>query len=185
MVTVHEMAETDTSFLIRMDLASGCEAETAAKGNGLPPAEFQEAKKQLLSGLKACHAAGVYHHDLKPGNLLWDATTQTLKIIDFGFAKGKEEMDGGIYGTPIYMDVDLGSHSASNADAYDSFALGVTLMYLKCGHDGLDVSWKMQDARSANRTVFDQYIKNTDPDYSLIHDLMFGAPRPTVSELPA
>ena len=185
-VTVHEMAETDKSFLIRMDLASGCEAEKAAKGNGLPPAEFQEAKKQLLSGLKACHAAGVYHHDLKPENLLWDAKTKTLKIIDFGFAKEKEEMDGvRYYGTPIYMDVELGPHSASNADAYDSFALGVTLMYLKCGHDGFDVSNKMKDARSANRTVFDNYIQNTDSDYPLIHDLMFGQPRPTVSALPA
>ena len=183
-VTVHEMAETRTSFLIRMDLASGCEAEKAANGNGLPPAEFQEAKKQLLSGLKACHAAGVYHHDLKPENLLWDAKTKTLKIIDFGFAKEKQEMSGGTYyGTPIYMDVDLGPHSASNADAYDSFALGVTLMYLKCGHDGFDVSNKMKDARSANRTVFNKYIQNTDSDYSLIHDLMFGQPRPTVSAL--
>ena len=187
-VAVHEMAETAKSFLIRMDLASGCEAEKAAKGTGLPPADFQEAKKQLISGLKACHAAGVYHHDLKPENLLWDASEKTLKIIDFGFAKEKKEMNGGRYGTRIYMDEELGPHSALNADAYDSFALGVTLMYLKCGHDGFDVKgWKVAgaSARSANKTALDQYIDKKDPDYKLIHNLMFGEPRTIVSDIPA
>jgi len=171
--------------MIRMDLASGCEALAAAKYRGLPPAGFQKAKNQLIAGLKACHAVGVYHHDLKPENLLWDASAKTLKIIDFGFAKEKKEMNGGTYGTPMYMDLDLGSHSAHNADAYDSFALGVTLMYLKSGHDGFDISNRPQDARSANRTVFDSCIRSDDADYQLIHDLMFGEPRPTVSELRA
>jgi serine/threonine protein kinase len=32
------------------------------------------------------HSQGVAHRDLKPENIIVDAETQTVKIVDFGFA---------------------------------------------------------------------------------------------------
>jgi serine/threonine protein kinase len=46
--------------------------------------------RQLLLGLEAIHSSEVLHRDLKPGNLLW-RTDGTLKICDFGLARGMSE----------------------------------------------------------------------------------------------
>jgi len=48
---------------------------------------------QIFRGLKYIHSAGVIHRDLKPGNILVNASDCNLKITDFGLARGvcKEE----------------------------------------------------------------------------------------------
>ena len=45
---------------------------------------------QLLEGIKAMHAVGVFHRDLKPGNLLVSKDCQ-LRITDFGLARFMDE----------------------------------------------------------------------------------------------
>jgi serine/threonine protein kinase len=42
--------------------------------------------KQMLEGIKAMHAIGVFHRDLKPGNTLVSKDCQ-LRITDFGLAR--------------------------------------------------------------------------------------------------
>lgn len=42
----------------------------------------------LLRGLKCIHSANVLHRDLKPGNILINQTDCSLKICDFGLARG-------------------------------------------------------------------------------------------------
>lgn len=47
---------------------------------------------QVLRGLKYLHSANVLHRDLKPGNLLVNATTCQLKICDFGLARTSSQL---------------------------------------------------------------------------------------------
>jgi serine/threonine protein kinase len=42
--------------------------------------------KQILEGIKAMHSIGVFHRDLKPGNILVSKDCQ-LRITDFGLAR--------------------------------------------------------------------------------------------------
>ena len=42
--------------------------------------------KQLLEALKAMHSLGIYHRDIKPGNILVTQDCQ-LRLTDFGFAR--------------------------------------------------------------------------------------------------
>lgn len=52
----------------------------------LPPACVKGIISQVLLGVAACHARGVLHRDVKPGNILL-AADGTLKLADFGLAR--------------------------------------------------------------------------------------------------
>src|SRR3970040_1148859 len=44
----------------------------------------------LAAGLAAAHQVGIIHRDLKPENIVYDAETQTAKLLDFGIARDAE-----------------------------------------------------------------------------------------------
>ncbi|XP_064632614.1 mitogen-activated protein kinase 12-like [Lineus longissimus] len=46
---------------------------------------------QMLKGLKHVHAAGTIHRDIKPSNIVIDCDNCSLKIVDFGLARQKED----------------------------------------------------------------------------------------------
>ncbi|CAL5439109.1 unnamed protein product [Camellia sinensis] len=52
------------------------------------PAVIKKFLKQILCGIAYCHSNGVLHRTLKPDNLLIDTRSNTLKIADFGRARG-------------------------------------------------------------------------------------------------
>jgi len=58
----------------------------------LSPSHVQAFVCQILRGLKYLHSAGVWHRDLKPGNILVNKDC-TLKIADFGLARGHKGED--------------------------------------------------------------------------------------------
>lgn len=51
---------------------------------------FKCFTKQMLEGIKAMHSIGVFHRDLKPGNILVSRSCQ-LRITDFGLARFMDE----------------------------------------------------------------------------------------------
>lgn len=64
----------------------GGAAATMTMREPLPPACIKGLMRQVLLGVAACHAAGVLHRDVKPGNILIGADG-TLKLADFGLAR--------------------------------------------------------------------------------------------------
>lgn len=57
---------------------------------------------KIAEGLVHMHRRGVYHADLKPGNIMLSKSGD-VKIIDFGLAWIKGEAKGRVQGTPEYM----------------------------------------------------------------------------------
>jgi serine/threonine protein kinase/Tol biopolymer transport system component len=95
--------------------------------------------KQLLAGVAALHAGGVIHRDLKPNNVMLEASGSGLhvSVMDFGLARPHEAANtlfgsGVIAGTPGYMAPEL-LRGGRPTKATDLFALGVVLHQVLTG----------------------------------------------------
>ncbi|TLQ44213.1 serine/threonine-protein kinase [Streptomyces marianii] len=85
-VTVHDVLEYDGRPWIVMQYVDGPSLADAAKESGrIQPAEAARIGLHVLGALRAAHAAGVLHRDVKPGNVLLASDGRVL-LTDFGIA---------------------------------------------------------------------------------------------------
>ncbi|MFD9304955.1 serine/threonine-protein kinase [Streptomyces sp. NPDC060048] len=133
-------AADDDKVLFTMDLvAGGSLAHVIADNGALPPRFVCTLLDQLLSGLATVHAEGVVHRDVKPANILMEATgtgRPHLRLSDFGIAvrKGEPRLTetAFVVGTPGYLAPEqlLGAEPDFPADL---FAVGLVGLYLLKG----------------------------------------------------
>lgn len=105
-ITVYDMGEEDGRPYIVMELLAG-----HTLGNYLKRPEPLNLEQkldlmvQICEGLQVAHAHGIFHRDIKPGNL-WIRPDGSVKILDFGIARlasSSMTASGLIVGTPDYM----------------------------------------------------------------------------------
>ncbi|MFF3867723.1 protein kinase [Micromonospora sp. NPDC001898] len=88
----------------------------------------------VAEALKAIHAAGITHRDLKPGNVLLAADGP--RVIDFGISRADGELDltqtGVRMGTPSYMSPEQ-LRGERSTPATDVFALGSVVAFAATG----------------------------------------------------
>ena len=83
-------------------------AELISSDRSPPPRELAVMAAQVALALGAAHTAGLVHRDVKPSNILIDATTGRAKLTDFGVARtlaapSTITRDRIVAGTPAYM----------------------------------------------------------------------------------
>lgn len=99
-VSVHDYGElaTEGAFLV-MDLIEGESLGTLLKRERMIDASRAAGIfGQVLEGLKAAHAAGVVHRDLKPDNVFLSRTPEgrvNVRLLDFGLAKFTQGLTAG------------------------------------------------------------------------------------------
>ncbi|MBQ5964084.1 protein kinase [Massilia sp. ZL223] len=122
--------------LLDGDLAAHLAAEQAA-GRPVPVLQALDWAAQVNQALAKVHAYGWRHLDLKPGNLLLERGTNTLKLADFGTNRRLDDLRAHSYGGTANWQAPEqffpGADGYLTGAACDIFALGALLYYLVCG----------------------------------------------------
>lgn len=91
-VRTYEYGDKDGLYYLALEWADGEPLATYVTRQGrLPPAEVADIVNQLAGALAAAHGAGIIHRDLKPENIVYNPSTRSAKLLDFGIARDAEE----------------------------------------------------------------------------------------------
>ncbi|OJF09964.1 protein kinase domain-containing protein [Couchioplanes caeruleus] len=131
-VAVYDIAAQDGQPWIVMEFVPGRSLkEIVAEDGPMPVERAVDIGLQLLSALRAAHAVGITHRDVKPANVLISADG-AVRLTDFGLATLPDAETltetGAIIGTPGYLAPEQAKGLPPGPPA-DVFGLGATLYY--------------------------------------------------------
>lgn len=123
-------------MLVMPFLSGGNLQQRIDRDGALPLEEVLHIGCQVADGLAAAHAKGVIHRDVKPANILVEASNGRILISDFGLARALDDAtltaSGMITGTPQYMSPEQARGDSIDARS-DLFSLGSLLYALSTG----------------------------------------------------
>src|SRR5574341_1432422 len=91
-VRTYDYGNTDGLYYLALEWADGEPlADHVARRGRLPAPEVAHIVDQLADALAAAHTVGIIHRDLKPENIVYDASSRTAKLLDFGIARDAQE----------------------------------------------------------------------------------------------
>ncbi|WP_254716029.1 serine/threonine-protein kinase [Actinomadura sp. WMMB 499] len=133
-VTVHDVVDEDGRPWIVMELVRGRSLQDVIDADGpQPPGRVAEIGRQVIGALRAAHAIGILHRDVKPANVLVTGDGRAV-LTDFGIAQvaGDATLTGTgmVMGSPAYMSPERVRGDGA-LPASDLWALGATL-YAAC-----------------------------------------------------
>ncbi|MBF0466873.1 MAG: serine/threonine protein kinase, partial [Nitrospirae bacterium] len=158
-VRLYNFIEQDGLFYLIMEYMEGKRLDHIIKEQ--TPMEYGKCLqyfKQILDGVGFAHSQGIIHRDIKPANVIVD-NDGTIKIMDFGIAKGQDDAHltktGTSMGTLRYMAPEqvrgekVGVHS-------DVYSLGMTLYEMVTG----STPFKSDSAYHLMKEIVDEAISS-------------------------
>lgn len=101
-------------------------------GRNIDPTRVMRVCKQVAEGLSCAADQGLVHGDIKPENILFDATG-AAKIVDFGLAGMQDDNSGDeIWGTPYYIAPEKVRKGVTDFRV-DMYSLGATIYHALTG----------------------------------------------------
>jgi tetratricopeptide (TPR) repeat protein/tRNA A-37 threonylcarbamoyl transferase component Bud32 len=127
-VRMYDLAEDSGMRFVTMELVAGADLRSILEERRkLPADEAVDILQQICFALEAAHGEGILHRDLKPQNVMREATGRVV-VMDFGLARTIEgdgmTQSGALVGTMEYMSPEqaLGKDLDERSDI---FALGL------------------------------------------------------------
>lgn len=126
----HDLAYIAMEFLKGRDLADHCKGD-----NLLPVPLVVSIVARVAEALAYAHKQHVVHRDIKPANIMYEQSSDTVKVTDFGIARitdSSKTKTGVVLGTPSFMSPEqlAGKKVDGRSDLY---SLGVMLFQLLAG----------------------------------------------------
>ncbi len=140
-VRTYDFGQEDGLHYLALEWVDGEPLSKAAIRSGrFPPEVVATIVDQLADALSATHVAGIIHRDLKPDNILYDAATHRVKLLDFGIARDAQEhaserltRTGFFVGTLQYVAPEALSGELVSEKA-DIYSLATITYYLLTGY---------------------------------------------------
>ncbi|WP_244808931.1 serine/threonine-protein kinase [Streptomyces sp. So13.3] len=128
-VTIHQVVEEGPYPWLVMELVPGPSLQEVIATAPLLPHIAAGIGRNLLAALRAAHAVGIHHRDVKPANVLLRTDGQAV-LTDFGIAAVQDAtaltLTGHLIGTPEYMAPERIRGEEGNP-ASDLWSLGMLL----------------------------------------------------------
>jgi tetratricopeptide (TPR) repeat protein len=134
-VKIYAIEDDDDSQSIIMELVRGQTLKQLLAAGPPAPGAARDIVAQIAHAMQNAHHAGLVHGDLKPSNVMQDATGR-IRILDFGLASRSDATtslaQSDPQGTIAYMAPEMLTGSGTSVGT-DVYALGVMLYELLTG----------------------------------------------------
>ena len=135
-VTMYDAGEEHDLAYIAMEFIKGKDLAAHTKpDNLLSIGQVLGIVTRVADALDYAHTLNVVHRDIKPANIMYDASSDTVKVTDFGIARitdSSKTKTGMVLGSPSYMSPEQLAGTKIEG-ASDLFSLGVSMYQLLCG----------------------------------------------------
>jgi tetratricopeptide (TPR) repeat protein len=134
-IRIYDLGVAEGCRFITMEFIEGRDLSSELEDGKLEPQEAVKILRQVCAALEAAHDEGVVHRDLKPQNIMLEASGRVV-VMDFGLARSMEASGltqaGAIMGTPAYMSPEQAKGLPAD-ERSDIFALGIILYQMLTG----------------------------------------------------
>jgi beta-lactam-binding protein with PASTA domain/tRNA A-37 threonylcarbamoyl transferase component Bud32 len=136
-VAIYDWGQEGGTYFMVMELIRGQTLRQIVKTKGpLLPRRAAEIAAETSAALSIAHQHGVYHRDIKPGNIMI-TEDGTVKVTDFGIARALDDSEeltrtGAVIGTATYFSPEQAQGLPAD-ERSDIYALGIVLYEMLSG----------------------------------------------------